>query len=100
MEEHIQLLKALHRAEVIYLDETKRNFAEAECRFLREYPPIPANKKLRFGIDHFLSYLEIRTRYDQQAGGFSLQELGILREGIEQYASLGASGIGPAEDRS
>jgi hypothetical protein len=40
------------------------------------------------GLEHFLAYLQIRTRYNQKTGGFSLDEMRTLREGMELYTSL------------
>jgi hypothetical protein len=88
LEQHAQLLAALHRAEVIYTADNSRNFAEAERQFLRRFPPSPASKRLPYGVDHFLAYLRIRTSYDRQRGGFSMEEMRILRDGMESYSNL------------
>jgi hypothetical protein len=65
-----------------------RNFEDAEREFLRRFPKQTATKELPKGIEHFLSYLRLRTRYDRQSGGFSTEEMRLLREGMELYTSL------------
>jgi hypothetical protein len=88
LEQYTQLLRSLHRAEVVYASDNSRNFEGAEREFLRRFPKQTATKDLPKGIEHFLSYLKIRTRYDRQVGGFSTEEMRFLREGMELYTSL------------
>ena len=88
LEQHTQLLRSLHRAEVVYASDNSRNFEDAEREFLRRFPAQVETKELPHGVEHFLSYLKIRTRYDRQSGDFSIYDLGILREGMEIYTSL------------
>jgi hypothetical protein len=88
LEQHIQLLKALHRVDVIYAAGNSRNFDDAERQFLRRFPPSSATSEMPRGLDHFLNYLELRTRYDRNVGGFSLTDLAVVREGMEFYSSL------------
>jgi hypothetical protein len=88
LEQHTQLLKALHRADVIYAAGNSRNFDGAEREFLRRFPPNSATSEMPRGLEHFLNYLELRTRYDRNVGGFSLTDLAIVREGMELYTSL------------
>jgi hypothetical protein len=87
LEQHAQLLAALHRAEVIYTADNSRNFAEAEGQFLRRFPPSPASERFPYGVGHFLAYLRIRTSYDRQRGGFSMEEMRLLRDGMESYTN-------------
>jgi hypothetical protein len=88
LEQHTQLLKTLHRAEVIYAAGNSRNFADAERKFLHRFPPSSATSEMQRGLEHFLNYLELRARYDRNVGGFSLTDLAIVREGMELYSSL------------
>lgn len=88
LEQHTPLLKALHRVKVIYAASHSRNFDDADREFLRRFPPSSVIHDLPHGLDHFLAYLKIRGRYDQNGGGFSLQDLAILREGMKLYTSL------------
>jgi hypothetical protein len=88
LEQHTQLLKTLHRANVIYAAGNSRNFDDAEREFLRRFPPSSATSEMPRGLEHFLNYLELRTRYDRNVGGFSLTDLAIVREGMELYTSL------------
>lgn len=39
-------------------------------------------------MEHFLAYLQIRTRYDRKTGGFSMDEMRLLRGRMEFYTSL------------
>jgi hypothetical protein len=87
LDQHAELLAALHRVEVIYAADNSRNFAEAEDQFRRRFPPSRASEKLPYGVDHFLAYLRIRTSYDRQRGGFSMEEMRILRDGIQGYTN-------------
>lgn len=88
LEQNAQLLAALHRAEVIYAADNSRNFAEAEGQFVRRFPLSSANERLPFGVDHFLAYLRIRTLYDRERGGFSMEAMRTLRAGMESYCDL------------
>jgi hypothetical protein len=65
LDQHAQLLRALHHAEVVYASDNSRNFAEAERQFLRRFPPSSATKELPRGLDHFLDYLRLRTESDR-----------------------------------
>lgn len=82
------LLREIHRAEVIYAAGSSRNFEDAKREFLRRFPPSSVAKEMSRGLEHFLAYLKIRTRYDQNGGGFSLHDLAVLRKGRELYTSL------------
>jgi hypothetical protein len=88
LEQYTQLLLSLHRAEVVYASDTSRNFEDAEREFLRQFPRRTATKELPKGVEHFLSYLRLQTRYDRQSGSFSTDEMRLLREGMELYTSL------------
>ncbi len=88
LEQYASLLGALHRVEIIYVADTSRNFDAAEREFLRRFPPSTATKELPRGIEHFLSYLEIRTRYHQETRMFPLKDVRILEEGTKFYTSL------------
>jgi hypothetical protein len=88
LEQYAPLLRSLHRGEIVYAADNSRNFDEAEREFLRRFPRQTATKELLHGIDHFLSYLKIRTKYDRQGGGFSTDDVRVLREGMELYTSL------------
>jgi hypothetical protein len=88
LEQHAQLLKALRRADVIYAAGNSRNFDDADREFLHRFPPSSATQEMPRGLEHFLAYLQIRTRYDRKTGGFSIDEMRVLREGMELYTSL------------
>jgi hypothetical protein len=88
LEQHAPLLKTLHRAATIYAAGNSRNFDDAEREFLRRFPPSSATSEMPRGLEHFLNYLELRTRYDRNVGRFSLTDLAIVREGMELYTSL------------
>jgi hypothetical protein len=88
LEQHAELLAALRRAEVIYAADNARNFAEAERQFLRRFPPSSVSETLPHGVDHFLAYLRMRTSYDRECRGFSMEEMRILRDGMESYSNL------------
>ena len=88
LEQYAPLLKALHRAEIIYTAGNSRNFDDAEREFLHRFPSTSATQEIPRGVEHFLAYLEIRSRYDRNTGGFSMEEMRVLREGIEIYTSL------------
>jgi hypothetical protein len=88
LEQYAQLVKTLHRADVIYAAGNSRNFDHAEREFMRRFPPDSATSEMPHGLNHFLNYLELRTRYDRNVGGFSLTDLAIVREGMELYTSL------------
>jgi hypothetical protein len=88
LEQHAQLLKTLRRADVIYTAGSSRNFGDAEREFLHRFPASSATSEMPHGLEHFLNYLEIRTRYDRKTGGFSMDDMRILREGMELYTSL------------
>jgi hypothetical protein len=88
LEQHTQLLKTLHRADVIYTAGNSRNFDDAEREFLHRFPPHSATQEMPRGVEHLLAYLKIRTRYDRKAGGLSIDEMRTLREGMEIYAGL------------
>jgi hypothetical protein len=87
LEQHAKLVSALHHAEVIYTADSSRNLAEAEGQFLRRFPPSPASERFPYGVGHFLAYLRIRTSYDRQRGGFSMEEMRLLRDGMESYTN-------------
>jgi hypothetical protein len=88
LEQYAPLLRSLHLAEVIYAADNSRNFDEAEREFLRRFPRQTATKELPRGVDHFLSYLRLRTRYDRESGGLSADDMRILKEGMGLYISL------------
>ena len=88
LEQYAPLLRSLHRAEVIYAADNSRNFHGTDQEFLRRFPPQTGTKELPNGVDHFLSYLEIRTKYDRQGDGFSTDDMRVLRAGMELYTSL------------
>jgi hypothetical protein len=88
LEQYAPLLRSLHLAEVIYASDNSRNFDEAEREFLRRFPRQVESNKLPRGVDHFLSYLRLRTRYDRESGGFSTDNMRILKEGMGLYISL------------
>jgi len=88
LEQYAHLLKALRRADVIYTSGSSRNFDDAERQFLRRFPASSATSGMPRGLEHFLAYLQIRTRYDRKTGGFSMDEMRTLREGMELYTSL------------
>jgi hypothetical protein len=88
LEQCAHLLKALRRADVIYVSGNSRNFDDAEREFLRRFPPNSVTQEVPRGVEHFLAYLQIRTRYDRKTGGFSMDEMHTLREGMELYTSL------------
>jgi hypothetical protein len=88
LEQYAHLLKALRRAEIIYAAGNSRNFDDAEREFLRRFPSSSTTSEMPRGLEHFLNYLELRTRYDRNVGGFSLTDLAIVREGMEIYTSL------------
>src|SRR5216683_1392555 len=88
LDQHALLLRCLDRAEVIYAADNSRNFDDAEREFLRRFPRQTATKELPRGLDHLLSYLTIRTRYDRQRGGFSTDDMRVLKEGMALYTSL------------
>jgi hypothetical protein len=92
LDQHASLLGALHRAEVIYAADSSRNFDAAQREFLRRFPPSTATKELPRGLEHFLSYLEIRTRYDQGTGMFPVEDARVLDEGTKLYTSLAQRG--------
>jgi hypothetical protein len=87
LEQHTQLLKTLHLADVIYTSGNSRNFEDAEREFLHRFPASSATSEMPRGLEHFLAYLQIRTRYDRKTGGFSMDEMRTLREGMELYTS-------------
>ncbi|WP_213803737.1 hypothetical protein [Granulicella sp. dw_53] len=88
LEQYTPLLRSLHHVEVVYAADNSRNFADAERKFLQQFPKRVATKELPRGVEHFLSYLEVRTRYDQQSGGYSADQVRILRDGMNLYTSL------------
>jgi len=88
LEQYAHLLKALRRAEIIYAAGNSRNFDDAEREFLRRFPSSSTTSEMPRGLEHFLNYLELRTRYDRNVGGFSLTDLAIVREEMEIYTSL------------
>jgi len=88
LEQHAKLLKTLHRAEVIYTAGNSRNFDDAEWEFLHRFPPSSASERTPRGLEHLLTYLRIRSLYDRTSGGFSMDEMRVLREGMELYTSL------------
>jgi hypothetical protein len=88
LEQHAQLLRALHRVEVIYTSDNSRNFAEAERQFLRRFPANPATKELPYGVDHFLDYLRLRSRCDRHERMIPSKQMRIVWEGDELYTSL------------
>jgi hypothetical protein len=88
LEQYASLLRSLHLAEVIYAADNSRNFDEAEREFLRRFPHRGEAKGLSHGVEHFLSYLKIRARYDRQRGGFSADEMRVLNEGMNLYTGL------------
>ena len=87
LEHHTRLLKALRRTELVYVGGSSRNFDQAKREFLRRFPPNSARRETPRGIEHFLAYLDIRTRYDRSEGGLTLNDLRLLREGSELYTS-------------
>lgn len=88
LEQYAPLFRSLRRAEVIYAADNSRNFDEAEREFLRRFPRQVESNELPRGVDHFLSYLRLRTRYDRECGGFSADYMRILREAMDRYTSL------------
>jgi hypothetical protein len=88
VEQHTKLLNSLHRAEVVYASDSTRNFDGAEREFLRRFPPGSGTKELPRGLEHFLGWLRIRTRYERKGGGLSLDETRVLDEGERLYTSL------------
>ncbi len=88
LEQHTQLLKTLHRADVIYAAGNSRNFDDAEREFLRRFPPSSATSEMPRGLEHFLNYLNFARAMIGNVGGFSLADLAIVREGMELYTSL------------
>jgi hypothetical protein len=88
LDQHTQLLRALHRADVIYTAGNSRNFDDAEREFLHRFPLSSATQEMPHGVEHFLAYLKIHSRYDRTTGGFSMDEMRLLREGMELYTSL------------
>jgi hypothetical protein len=88
LDQHAALLGRLHRAVVVYAADNSRNFDAAERELLRRFPPSTATRELPRGIEHFLSYLQVRTRYDQETGSFSIEDMRILDEGNKLYTSL------------
>jgi hypothetical protein len=88
LEQHTSLLRSLHRAEVIYGADNSRNFDGAEREFRHRFPRQAVKKDLPKGLDHFLSYLKLRTRYDRQGGSFSMDDMSILRDGMNLYTGL------------
>jgi hypothetical protein len=88
LEQYAPLLNALQLAEVVYTSDNSRNFEGAEREFLRRFPPNSVTSELPMGLEHFLNWLRIRTRYDREEGRFSLDELRILKEGEPAYTSL------------
>ena len=88
LEQYTLLFRSLHRVEVIYAGDNSRNFDDAERQFLRRFPNCSTTSEMPRGLEHFLNYLELRTRYDRTVGGFSLTDLVIVREGMELYTSL------------
>lgn len=87
LEQYARLLRALRRAEIIYAAGNSRNFEDAEREFLRRFPVSAATSEMPGGLEHFLNYLELRTRYDRNLGGFSLHDLAVLHEGMKLYTS-------------
>lgn len=87
LEHHTQLLKALRRTELVYASGSSRNFDQARREFFRRFPPNSVTGETPRGIEHFLAYLDIRTRYDRSEGGLTLNDLRLLREGSELYTS-------------
>jgi hypothetical protein len=92
LEKHASFLGVLHRAEVIYAADNSRNFDAADREFLRWFPPSTATKELPRGLEHFLSYLKIRTRYDKGTGMFPIEDARVLDEGNKLYTSLAQQG--------
>jgi len=45
-------------------------------------------KELPHGVEHFLSYLKLRMIYDRQSGGFAMDEMRVLNDGMKLYVSL------------
>jgi len=88
LEQYALLLRSLHRAEVIYAADNSRNFDEAEREFLRRFPARVETKELPHGVEHFLSYLKLRMIYDRQSGGFAMDEMRVLNDGMKLYVSL------------
>ena len=88
LEQYTLLFRSLHRFEVLYAADNSRNFDDAERQFLRRFPNSSTSSEMPRGLEHFLNYLELRTRYDRTVGGFSLIDLAIVREGMRLYTSL------------
>jgi hypothetical protein len=88
LEQYAPLLNALQLAEVVYTSDNSRNYAGAEREFLRRFPPSSVTSELPFGLEHFLNWLRIRTRYDREGGNFSLDHMRVLDEGERLYTSL------------
>jgi hypothetical protein len=88
LEQYALLLRFLHRVEVFYAADNSRNFDEANREFLRRFPRQTATNEMPHGVEHFLSYLRLRQRYDRLSGGFSMGEMRVLDDGMKLYASL------------
>lgn len=88
LEQYTPLLNTLQLAEVVYVSDSSRNFDSAEREFLRRFPGKAASKELPKGLEHFLLWLNIRSRYDREGGHLTPDGICLLAEGDELYTSL------------
>jgi len=88
LKQYTPLLNALQFAEVVYVSDSSRNFAGAEREFLCRFPRNATSKEFPMGLEHFLSWLRVRSGLDRKEGRFSSDEMRIAREGDEIYTDL------------
>jgi hypothetical protein len=88
LSDYKRLLEALAKFELIYLSDAATNFAEAVRLFQRLFPQTftaGSHALCPKGPNHLLSYFKVRSRYDAQTGGLTMENFLLLREGNLLY---------------
>jgi len=83
-----RLFRRLTRFELVYLADSDMNFAAATNLVQKSFPESIAKESHSLypkGAEHLLSYFRVRSRYEAEIGGLTIEDFVLLRDGNQLY---------------
>jgi len=83
-----RLFRRLTRFELVYLADSDMNFAAATNLVQKSFPESIAKESHSLypkGAEHLLSYFRVRSHYEAETGGLTMEDFLLLRDGNQLY---------------
>jgi hypothetical protein len=88
LSDYQRLFTALAKFEVVYSSDAASNFPAAKRLFERAFPQSRAENSQALypkGAEHMLAYFQVRSQYDAETGGLTMENFLLLRDGNLLY---------------